>query len=119
MKSIATILVAIVMAVAAFAHGGFVNQRKPVQAKSHLQQPKAASDSTKTLQPFSEKELEGTVEVSFMINTEGKVQILKINASSPSLVDYVVKKLNKIQLTDSDSQVGQVIKYRFVFKKQA
>ena len=54
-----------------------------------------------------------------MINTEGKVQILKINASSPSLVDYVVKKLNKIQLTDSGSQAGQVIKYRFVFKKQA
>lgn len=69
--------------------------------------------------PQSEKELEGTVEVSFRIDMAGKVEILSINASSPQLADYVIKKLNKIKLEKGDPQIGQVIKYRFVFKKQA
>lgn len=66
----------------------------------------------------NEQELEGTVEVSFRIDMGGKVEILKINASSPQLADYVIKKLSKIQLEKGDPQIGQVIKYRFVFKKQ-
>jgi hypothetical protein len=79
-------------------------------------------------QPPSEKEaisqdapndLEGTVEVAFRIDASGKVDILNINASNPKLIDYVVKKLGKIQLDQIDSQPGKVIKYRFVFKKQA
>jgi hypothetical protein len=65
------------------------------------------------------KELEGTVEVSFKIDGAGKVEILNINATSPQLADYVIKKLKKIQLEKGDPQIGQVIKYRFVFKKQA
>jgi outer membrane biosynthesis protein TonB len=79
-----------------------------------------ASAITTTIQkPQSEKELEGTVEVSFRIDMAGKVEILSINASSPQLADYVIKKLNKIKLEKGDPQIGQVIKYRFVFKKQA
>lgn len=64
-------------------------------------------------------ELEGTVEVAFKIDAQGKVNILNINASNPKLIDYVVKKLSKIQLDQGESQSGKVIKYRFVFKKQA
>lgn len=66
-----------------------------------------------------EKDLDGTVEVSFRIDGSGKVEIISINATSPQLADYVIKKLNKIQLQKGDPQIGQVIKYRFVFKKQA
>jgi hypothetical protein len=57
--------------------------------------------------------------VSFRIDGSGKVEIISINATSPQLADYVIKKLNKIQLQKGDPQIGQVIKYRFVFKKQA
>jgi hypothetical protein len=70
-------------------------------------------------QVVKSKELEGTVEVSFKIDGAGKVEILNINATSPQLADYVIKKLKKIQLEKGDPQIGQVIKYRFVFKKQA
>ncbi|MEN9348895.1 MAG: hypothetical protein RLZZ77_2406 [Bacteroidota bacterium] len=65
------------------------------------------------------KDLDGTVEVSFRIDGSGKVEIISINATSPQLADYVIKKLSKIQLQKGDPQIGQVIKYRFVFKKQA
>lgn len=68
---------------------------------------------------FQDQNMEGTVEVSFKINTEGQVNILNIKSSNPDLIDYVVKKLKKIKLEKSDDSVGQTIKYRFVFKKQA
>jgi len=68
---------------------------------------------------FQKEDMEGTVEVSFRINNEGKVNILNIKSSNPDLVDYVVKKLKKIQLDQTDQNIGQTIKYRFVFKKQA
>jgi len=66
-----------------------------------------------------EPNLDGVVEVSFKIDNLGKVQILNINSTSPQLSDYVIKKLGKIQLEEGNTQVGKVIKYRFVFKKQA
>jgi hypothetical protein len=66
-----------------------------------------------------EPNLDGVVEVSFKIDNVGKVQILNINSTSPQLADYVIKKLGKIQLEQGNSQVGKVIRYRFVFKKQA
>ena len=66
-----------------------------------------------------EPNLDGVVEVSFKIDQLGKVQILNINSTSPQLSEYVIKKLSKIQLEEGNSQVGKVIKYRFVFKKQA
>ena len=68
---------------------------------------------------FQNENMEGTVEVSFKIDTQGEVNILNIKSSNPELVDYVVKKLKKIKLEQSDESVGQTIKYRFVFKKQA
>jgi len=81
-----------------------------------LQQP--PGDQKPTPQVIA-SELEGTVEVAFKIDTQGRVNILNINASNPMLIDYVVKKLSKIQLDQGSSQSGKVIKYRFVFKKQA
>lgn len=72
----------------------------------------------KDQQAITSKELEGTVEVSFKIDATGKVEILNIHATNPQLADYVIKKLKKIQLEKGDPQIGQVIKYRFVFKKQ-
>ncbi|MFN8777376.1 MAG: energy transducer TonB [Flavobacteriales bacterium] len=62
--------------------------------------------------------LEGTVEVSFRIDAKGHVEILNLASTSPQLADYVIKKLSRIQLEKGDPQVGQIIKYRFVFKKQ-
>lgn len=65
------------------------------------------------------KHLEGTVEVSFRIDKAGKVEIVNMNATNPQLADYVIKKLNKIKLEKGDPQAGKIIKYRFVFRKQA
>lgn len=68
---------------------------------------------------FQPEEMHGTVEISFKIDDEGKVKILNVQSSNPDLVDYVVKKLKKIQLDKQDENIGKTVKYRFVFKKQA
>ena len=90
---------------------------KPATHPPQLQQP--PTEQAPISQDDKTNELEGTVEVAFKIDAQGKVNILNINASNPKLIDYVVKKLSKIQLDQGDSQSGKVIKYRFVFKKQA
>ncbi|GEM_PF-2153110 len=84
----------------------------------HPQKGKTAQPE-KVYPQDQEPNLDGVVEVSFKIDNLGKVQILNINSTSPQLSDYVIKKLGKIQLDEGTSQLGKVIKYRFVFKKQA
>ncbi|MFN6379590.1 MAG: hypothetical protein ACK4WD_09955 [Flavobacteriales bacterium] len=76
------------------------------------------AQSNKVVQDESIKDLEGTVEVSFKIDMNGKLDIVSINATDPKLGEYVINKLKKIKLEKGDPQIGQVIKYRFVFKKQ-
>ncbi len=76
------------------------------------------AQSNKVVQDESIKHLEGTVEVSFKIDMTGKLDIVSINATDPKLGEYVINKLKKIKLEKGDPQIGQVIKYRFVFKKQ-
>ena len=76
------------------------------------------AQSSKTVQDESIKHLEGTVEVSFKVDMNGKLDIVSINATDPKLGEYVINKLKKIKLEKGDPQIGQVIKYRFVFKKQ-
>ncbi len=83
--------------------------------------PQKEKESKETAKSNDQPEpnLDGVVEVSFKIDQVGKVQILNINSTSPQLSEYVIMKLGKIQLEKGNSQIGKVIKYRFVFKKQA
>lgn len=63
--------------------------------------------------------LDGVVEVSFRVDGQGKVQIVRINSTSPQLADYVIRKLEKVRLEQGSSDTGKIIKYNFVFKRQA
>ncbi len=69
--------------------------------------------------PFDQESEARTVEVSFRIKENGKVEIINIESNDPKLIDYVVGKLKKIQLKDGQGSKGEVIRYRFVFKEQA
>ncbi len=80
--------------------------------------PKESIAQKEKNQEVKTSSVEGTVEVSFRIDPQGKIEILSMSATSPQLSEYVVAKLKKVQLEKGDPQIGQVIKYRFVFKKQ-
>jgi hypothetical protein len=68
---------------------------------------------------YNQQEAARTVEVSFRIKDDGKVEIINIESNDPVLIDYVVSKLKKIQLKNGQGSKGEVIRYRFVFKEQA
>jgi len=84
-----------------------------------VQRPQGGKSTQHSNDDEAVKNQDGTVEVSFKIDNQGRVQIVSMNASNPQLADYVIKKLNKIKLSNSDAQSGKIIKYRFVFRKQA
>jgi len=65
-----------------------------------------------------EQMLQGEVEVSFKIGTDGRANILNINSANPALVNYVRTKLNKIQLQKDDINLDEIITYRFIFKDE-
>lgn len=92
---------------------GYALRQKPDQKKP------ANQDKKEEPQGDKEPNLDGVVEVSFKIDAAGKVQIVNLNSTSPQLSDYVMKKLSRIQLDQGGGEAGKVIKYRFVFKKQA
>lgn len=88
-----------------------VNASSYQASKGEQQEPRKTT--------IAHSELDGTVEVSFRVNESGRVDILTIAATSPQLADYVMKKLGQITLDKDDPQIGQIIRYRFVFRKQA
>jgi len=82
-------------------------------------QNNAEKDSLKSEVTFPAAPFQGTVEVSFKIEEDGTINIVNINANNPELIEYVIAKLEKIQLDPAYRDVGKTIKYRFQFKKEA
>lgn len=81
----------------------------------------AAKDSTQTPTQFinTPDRLKGIVEVSFRIDTDGKVDIQEIKSNNPELIKYVAARLERIKLNPEEYQPGKTINYRFSFGRQA
>ena len=81
----------------------------------------AAKDSSQTPTQFinTPDRLKGIVEVSFRIDTYGKVDILEIKSNNPELIKYVAARLERIKLNPEEYQPGKTINYRFSFGRQA
>ncbi len=99
-----------------FLTGNMLAAKELAKSYYHLGKQKE-NTSTKPTDP--EPNVNGVVEVSFKIDNTGKVQVVSMNATSPQLAEYVMQKLNKIQLQQVSAELGKIIHYRFVFKKQA
>jgi plastocyanin domain-containing protein len=63
------------------------------------------------------KNQEGVVEVVMKVDEKGNWKVVNMAATNEELAKYVLTKLKDYNQT-SHKAVGQVIKYRFVFKKQ-
>ncbi len=62
---------------------------------------------------------DGFVEVSLKIDREGRIEVISLESSNSQLTEYVLNKLAQTKLAPGSSEPGKVVKYRFVFKKQA
>jgi hypothetical protein len=63
------------------------------------------------------KNQEGVVEVVMKVDDKGNWKVVNMAATNEELAKYVLTKLKDYNQT-SHKAVGQVVKYRFVFKKQ-
>jgi hypothetical protein len=68
---------------------------------------------------IQELNTDGFVEVSLKIDQQGKIEVISIQSSNSQLSEYVLNKLAQTKLEPGSSEPGKVVKYRFVFKKQA
>jgi hypothetical protein len=60
----------------------------------------------------------GTVDVTFFVNPEGRLNIIEINSDNDRLRKYVFEKLEKIELTPRTDETPEFHRYRFNFKKE-
>jgi len=71
--------------------------------------------------PYLEREhnMHGTVLATFVVDNEGKLEILDMKSTNPELSDYVRGKLDKVDLEDNNGGIWRKTTIRFVFKKEA
>ena len=65
-----------------------------------------------------EKQIEGTVEVYFIIDSDGKIIIDKISSENQELKDYVKAEIEKIRLAENlnDPKITYYLKFNFDLK---
>lgn len=63
--------------------------------------------------------MDGNVEVSFVINTAGKVEVISAVSGNDDLLAYVLRKLGKVDIGDNPSGTWKIEHVRFVFRPEA
>lgn len=94
---------------------------KPLMAETH--DPQSTTELTYVLKDqikypvyAQENLLSGFVVVAFSVNTDGKITIQDMSASSDYFSKYVETELQKLEVSDAKKYQGQTIYYRFDFK---
>lgn len=64
----------------------------------------------------SERKIEGDVYVSFEVNKDGRIIVLKSNATHPELESYVIQKLNEMDYPYEDSVTEKIYYMKFAFR---
>ena len=87
---------------------GYTNAAEPVRLKSTLNKASAlersldrALSNTLSFPLMQKADMIGEVYVSFVINTEGRIQIIDCNSVNPDLRAYVLRKLARIDIGDN------------------
>ncbi|MBP7513304.1 MAG: energy transducer TonB [Flavobacteriales bacterium] len=65
------------------------------------------------------REMDGEVQVSFVINSAGKVEVISAASENEALRAYVLRKLDRIDIGDNPSGTWKTEHMRFVFRPEA
>lgn len=70
--------------------------------------------------PYLERDhdMYGTAVATFVVDNEGKLEILDIKSTNEHLVGYVRSKLQKVDLDDNNDGIWRKTTVKFVFKKE-
>jgi len=71
--------------------------------------------------PYQERnhDMHGTVLATFVVDREGKLEVLDIKSTNSELGDYVREKLAKVDLEDNNDGIWRKTTVKFVFRKEA
>ena len=111
MKKVVSILslVAFTMCLGSYS----IQAQKPTESK--LKQ----KISNKITFPYlSQGDMEGEVSISFMVNEEGRLDVLSIDSSNKDLIPYVLRRLSKVVLPLNDATIGTTQSFKLNFKKE-
>jgi hypothetical protein len=61
----------------------------------------------------------GSADVTFQILPEGLIKVVSIKSESDAVKKFIIKQAEKMNIGKNNALVGEVFKYRFVFKRQA
>lgn len=81
--------------------------------------PDLGEDQKPVTKNLTHKNHEGVVEVVMKVDQKGQWKVVNMAATNEELAKYVLSKLKEYNMQSGNKSVGQVVKYRFVFKKQA
>ena len=65
------------------------------------------------------REMDGEVQVSFVINAAGKVEVITAASDNAELRAYVLRKLEKVDIGNNPSGTWKTEHMRFVFRPEA
>jgi len=68
---------------------------------------------------LAKENMTGEVTVSFVVNAEGRIEVIDASATNASLRDYVLRKLSKIDIGSNPEGVWKTSHIRFVFRPEA
>jgi hypothetical protein len=64
------------------------------------------------------REMTGVVNVSFVVDKEGRIQVLECSSANPSLKAYVLRKLARIDIGENPEGSWKTSHIRFNFHKE-
>ena len=95
-----------------------VNEFQSIWSCSEVD-PGLGEDQKPVTKNLTHKNHEGVVEVVMKVDQKGQWKVVNMAATNEELAKYVLSKLKEYNMQSGNKSVGQVVKYRFVFKKQA
>ena len=68
---------------------------------------------------LAQDDMTGEVTVAFVINAEGRVRVLECTSANKALLDYVLRKLDRIDVGDNPEGVWKTTYLHLVFRPEA
>jgi hypothetical protein len=65
------------------------------------------------------RHMTGEVSVSFVVNAEGRIEVIECTSDNTPLKEYVLRKLSQIDIGDNKAGIWKTTHMRFVFRPEA
>ena len=119
MKTLATTLLLTLACMTSFAIGDDGNDRETERTEMNVELRKQLNRYMIAPIFTEDANKSGRVDVSFVINTEGRIQVLSIESDNAYLAEHVKRKLDKVKLKENPNGFWKTTKVSFQFERES